>query len=110
MDVLVSYGPVTTISVDGDIDSYTFPELVKQVEEVINRGYANLVLDLEAVSYISSAGLIALQTIQGQATNQGGRAVLSGVNKRVGRILDVAGFTPWFNIYPHISEAVASFG
>jgi anti-anti-sigma factor len=109
MEVSTSLGPVTVVSVKGDIDSDTFRRLVEQATQVIDQGYNRLVLDLQGVNYISSGGLVAIQTIAGKAEGQGGKVVLCGLTRQVARVLELAAFGQWLRIFPDVSTAKANF-
>ncbi len=109
MQVSTIVGPVTVLSITGDIDSNTFRELSEEVQEVLNQGHINLVLDLHGVNYISSGGIVALQNIVGRAATLGGRAVLSGLTRRVAQVIELTGFSRRLSIYSDVTEANASF-
>jgi anti-anti-sigma factor len=109
MEISISFGPVTILSIKEDINGNTFPELVEQAEKVLNKGYVNLVLDLHGVNDINSSGLVALQIIVGRSIARGGNVVLCRVTRCVARILEIAGFTHWLTIFPDMPVAQASF-
>ncbi len=109
MEVAVTIGSVSVLSVKGDIDSNTFRELIDRANQVLEQGYKNLVLDLSGADYISSAGLIALQTIVGRAGTLGGKVVCAGATKRVSEVLGLTGFDKMLTIYPDVAAAKASF-
>ena len=69
MEISTVVGSVTVLAVKGYIDSNTFRMVVDEAETLVNQGYVKLVLDLHEVDYISSAGLVALQTIVGRAAS-----------------------------------------
>ena len=46
-----------TVSVDGKIDGATSPELESRLVEWLDQGETKIILDLQEVFYISSAGL-----------------------------------------------------
>jgi anti-sigma B factor antagonist len=110
MQVKTTIGPVTMLSVTGYIDAATFPQLISEADQVLDKGHANLVLDLGGVDYISSGGLVALQTIAGRAASRGGKAVLCCVREQVAKVLKISGFDQWFSIFPDVAAAKASFG
>jgi anti-anti-sigma factor len=61
------------------------------------------------VDYISSGGLVALQTISGRAASHDGKMVLCGLSKEVSRVLSITGFADMLDIFPDVDTAVASF-
>ena len=109
MEVTTTLGPVTVISVTGYIDAETFPQLISEADKTLEAGHANLVLDLSGVDYISSGGLIALQTIAGRSVTRGGKAVLCCVGTQVAQVLKMSGFDQRLSIFPDVAAAVASF-
>jgi anti-anti-sigma factor len=109
MEITTTLGPVTVLSVSGYIDAATFSQLVLEADEALNSGHAKLVLDLGAVDYVSSGGLIALQTIAGRSASHDGKVVLCCVNKRVSGILRMTGFDQSVGIFPDVAAAKASF-
>ncbi len=109
MEISIAAGPVTLLSVKGDVDGTNFRDLIEKGEQVINQGYTRLILDLQQVNFISSAGLLVLQTIAGKASDKGGRLVLVGLNKHVQRVVELAGFDKFLSIYSDVAAARASF-
>lgn len=102
-------GAVTVLAVAGDIDASTFTQLIEEADRQIGAGNARLVIDLSEVNYISSAGLVALQTITGRAAAAGGRMVLCGLNAQVMKVFEIAGFERMLAIAPDRASAIASF-
>jgi serine/threonine-protein kinase RsbW len=109
MQVKTTIGPVTVLSVTGYVDAATFPQLISEAAQVLDKGHVNLVLDLGGVDYISSGGLIALQTIAGRAASRGGKAVLCCVREQVAKVLKISGFDQRLSIFPDVAAAMASF-
>ena len=109
MHIATTIGPVTVLSVSGRIDAYSFPQLMSEANQRLEEGQTRLVLDLSGVDYVSSRGLIALQTISAQAAARGGRAVLCAVDARVMQVLEMTGLHQRLAIFPDRSAATASF-
>jgi anti-anti-sigma factor len=111
MRVTTTVGPVTVLEVTGDVDTLSFRELIRAADQVIeNEHHYRLVLDLSGVNYISSAGLIALQTIYGRTVAWEGLVVLCNAQPNVMKVLEMTGFAQKLRIYPDRASAVASFG
>ena len=79
------------ISLEGDLDTVTAPEFEAELREVIS-GATSLVLDLEKLEYISSAGLRVLLIAQ-KAMNQQGEMKVVHVNDSIMDIFEVTGFS-----------------
>ena len=57
----------------------------------------NVVLDLEELDYIASAGLRALKRLRGDVRNNGGTLTLKGVQDDVMEVLEMTGFAAMLN-------------
>ena len=81
---------VTTIKIEGRLDTTTAPELEKTIN---NEGdeLKNLVLDFKGVDYISSAGLRVLLTAQKKMNVQGSMELIN-VGEAVMDIFEMTGF------------------
>lgn len=79
-----------TIGISGRVDTTTAPELEKEILNNIT-GVADLILDLEEMSYISSAGLRVLLLAQKKMNAQGKMTIINA-NDYVKEIFDVTGF------------------
>ena len=124
--------PVTVIKLDGQLDGQNFQELITKAQELHSVGARDFLLDLSDLTYISSAGLVALHSValmtRGEelpdleggwsAYRSMGRTSESGVQKHVKLlnprsevmgVLDMVGFSSVFEIYTDREEAVNSF-
>ena len=55
--------PVSVLSLAGQLDGQTYQELIKIALDAKQGGAKNILLDMSDLTYISSAGLVALHTI-----------------------------------------------
>jgi anti-anti-sigma regulatory factor len=124
--------PVTVIKLDGQLDGQNFQELIAKAQELHQTGARDFLLDLSDLTYISSAGLVALHSLallaRGEelpdmeggwaAYRSMGRSNEAGVQKHVKLfnprnevqgVLDMVGFSSVFEIYADRQEAVNSF-
>ena len=81
---------VLTIALEGRLDTNTAPDLEKELKES-TEGINELILDLEKLEYISSAGLRVLLAAQKTMAKKGGMKLIH-VNDLIMEILDVTGF------------------
>lgn len=70
-------------------------------------GQDQLVIDLSAVEYISSAGLRVLMLARKQAKTQGGTLVVAGLQPIVKEIFEISRFTVVFEVFASVREALA---
>jgi anti-anti-sigma regulatory factor len=124
--------PVTVLKLAGQLDGQSYGGLITKAQEVHKGGTANILLDMEELTYISSAGLVSLHTIalllRGEPLpdpEQGWTALKSmdrsregGVQKNIKllnprpevvSVLDMVGFTAFFEVFTDKQTALASF-
>jgi anti-sigma B factor antagonist len=109
MEINETLGPVSILAVKGNLDSNTFLQLMNRADAVMARGHANLILDMHAVDYVSSGGLVALQTITGRAAGSGGKAVLCSLTPRVVEVIEATGLEKVLTAFPDLAAAQTSF-
>lgn len=98
------------IKISGRVDSQTAPQLRAAIDEITDNGRYKIVLDMENVEFISSAGLWVIVNAQKQCRRYNrGAVVLANVPENIRSILDLAGFIPFLKIYSDVTEAVGSF-
>jgi len=79
-----------TIALSGRLDTTTAPKLETELKQNIS-GVEELVLDLAALEYLSSAGLRVLLSAQ-KVMNRQGSMVVRNVNEIIMEIFEVTGF------------------
>jgi len=80
-----------TVALEGRLDTTSAPQLEGELKGALD-GVTSLVLDLEKLEYISSAGLRVLLSAQKLMNKQGEMTILH-VNDVIMEIFDVTGFT-----------------
>ncbi len=100
---------VTVVAVSGRVDSATAPELEGSLKKLVETEKTQLVLDLQNVEYMSSAGLRAIVSTLKAVKRVNGDLRLSSPSSRVEEVLRLAGLTSIFSIYPTRDEALASY-
>lgn len=124
--------PVTILSVHGSLDASNFEELIAKGRELYATGTRHLLLDLAAMPFMGSSGLVALQSIalllRGEAPpdlEQGWQAFhtlgpgdksgahpnikLLGPQPKIERTLQVTGMSEFFEIHTDRQTAIDSF-
>ena len=84
-------GSTLTLALKGRLDTPTAPELEAVLKESLD-GVGALVLDMEALVYLSSAGLRVILGAQKQMNRQG-TMVVRCVNDTIMEVFEVTGFT-----------------
>lgn len=89
-------GEKLVVVVEGRLDTTTAVEFEKAFEETLV-GVSELVLDMNSLEYISSAGLRVLLKLQKRMLYQG-KMTLIGVNENVMEVLEITGFLGILNV------------
>lgn len=86
----IAEGKKLTIELSGRLDTTTAPKLETELKQNIS-GVEELVLDLAALEYLSSAGLRVLLSAQ-KVMNRQGSMVVRNANEIIMEIFEVTGF------------------
>lgn len=87
---------VITLIPEGRLDTVTAPQLEAELEKILPDAKA-LVLDMEKLEYISSAGLRVILKTQ-KALQAGGGLKLTNVSESVREVFDITGFSDFLAI------------
>ena len=85
-----------TVAPEGRLDTVTAPQLEGELRSAVN-GISDLILDLGALEYVSSAGLRVLLSAQ-KVMNKQGNMIIRNVKPEVMEIFEVTGFVDILNI------------
>ena len=100
---------VSVVKVKGRVDSETAPELDDALTRLLQENKNKIVLDLQGVDYMSSAGLRAMVKAYQTAKKSGGDLRLASVPQPVEVILRTVGMMQMLQMYSTDQEAMASF-
>ena len=92
---LIKHGTEGELKLKGYIDAGNAAEVEKVLVEVASQ-LDTLVLDMEELEYISSAGLRAFKRIYMDLRRKGGTLCARNVDKSIMEVLEVTGFTRLF--------------
>lgn len=90
-------GDAIKLSVEGNVDTVTSPELQKAVLTAFQKS-KDVILDIEKVPYMSSAGLRALLMGQKTAKSKGGSMKVTHVHPLVMQVFEMSGFATMLTI------------
>jgi anti-sigma B factor antagonist len=98
----------TVVQVVGEIDVYTAPQLRERLDQEIEAGRHDLVVDLSGVSFMDSTGLGVLVGRLKQIRLNDGSMKLVCAHDRVLKVFVITGLDKVFATYPTVGEAVAA--
>ena len=84
---------VVEATIEGRLDTVTSSEFEKQLAPFYLSPGIELILDCNAMEYISSAGLRVVLIAHKSITANGGRFVVSNLSKEVRSVFDMTGFS-----------------
>jgi len=98
----------TVVSVVGELDVATAPDLRLRLDDAIDRALQNaVVVDLLAVTFIDSTALGVLISGLKRSQGAGGELRIVVAEPRILKIFEITGLTDVFSIFPTIDEATA---
>jgi len=121
---------VTIVRLDGQLDGQSYMQLIDKARELFKEGARDFLIDLTDLTYISSAGLVALHSValltngeQLPDTDAGWSTYRSVKNsatvqthikllnprEEVKSVLEMVGFDRVFSVFTDLDEAVKSF-
>lgn len=105
-------GGISAITVLGELDMNTAPQLEQQLEEALAGGEASIVLDLSQCEFIDSTGIALIvrswQRLDRNAGGDGkGRLVLCSHNHQVRRLLKITGVESSISMHEDRDDALA---
>ncbi|HTP97030.1 MAG TPA: anti-sigma factor antagonist [Burkholderiales bacterium] len=99
---------VTIVEVSGRVDSSNAGALRERLTGIIGGGGSALLVDLQRVDYMTSAGFWSLLAAARLLEANLGRLVLCGIKGEVERLFDLTTFSEVFAIYPDRKRALAA--
>ena len=104
-----SQGAVDVVSAAGPLNHENVPELIKTIETGLPGGQPMVILDMNEVPLLDSAGLEAMVDIQQSLQLQGGCLKLAGLNQLCQEILRITKVEEKFELFHDVKTAVGSF-
>jgi len=105
-----SVGDVTILDLKGKMTLGEGDELLKdKINSLIHQGQRKLLLNLEGVPYIDSAGLGEIVRTYTTVSRQGGNLKLVNLTKRITDLLSITKLLTVFETFDSEPEAISSF-
>ncbi len=86
-------GEVKVVRIEGKLDTQTSPHAQARLTQLIDQGATKMVVNLEKLDYISSAGLWALLAAAKRLKGNSGELRICSLNEFVQKVFDISGFT-----------------
>lgn len=102
-------GQVTVIAVSGSVDALTAADLTSVIDSQIAGGNVHLVMDLNGLEFMSSAGLRTLLGAVKETRSHGGDLRIASSNPGIDKVLKMSGFHNIAKVFASSKEALSSF-
>jgi anti-sigma B factor antagonist len=98
-------GSSCMLTLTGEVDVYTAPQLKAQLVELIEGGCSNVVVNMESVSFIDSSGLGVLVSALRRARERDGIVRIVCTRENILKIFRITGLDKVFPIFADAAEA-----
>ena len=102
-------GEVKIVRIEGKLDTQTSPDAEAQLIRLIDAGARKVVVNLERLAYISSAGLRILLAAAKQLQGSGGELRVCSLSDLVQEVFDISGFDSILPVSKSEAEALDGF-
>ena len=102
-------GDIVLINASGFLDAHTFEEMENIIEDLFRSRVFKIIVRLDRLDYISSAGAGVFIGAIGTATANGGNIVLLKPSPNVKEVFDLLGLSQIFPIVFQEDEAISYF-
>lgn len=106
---VTQHDDVHVMALNGSLETASSPEVETRLRDVIEGGASRVVVDLEHVDFVSSAGLRVLLMAAKLQRRSGGKICVCGLNEIVQEVFDISGFSTIVAVQPDRQSALASF-
>ena len=96
---------VTIVVVNGYLDGDTAPQFMRAMQELLSEGATRIVLDMEGVHYMSSAGFGLIAGTRQQLADREGMLVIAGLSDKLRKVFDNLGLS---NMVPIVDDRPAA--
>jgi len=100
---------VAVISIKGELDAKSSPELTQFFNNQFEEGHVNFVTDLQELKYSSSAGIRIFLGSARDSRQKGGDLRIAAVQPQVDKIFKLSKFDRIVKIFQTVDEAVKSY-
>jgi anti-sigma B factor antagonist len=108
MELVISIeneGSSCMMALDGEVDVYTSSRLRQALNEAIDKGCGNVVVDLQELGFIDSSGLGVLVSALRRLKENGGTLRLVCTKESILKIFRITGLDKVFPIFSTVAEA-----
>lgn len=98
----------TVVWARGEIDFATAPDLVQELAGAVRAPRCRVIVDLTEVTFMDSAGILALSRARRTAAANSGELRLVGARPMIRKVLRVTGLEEIFPVHSTLEEAIGA--
>ncbi len=95
---------VTTVKLDGSLDTATAPKLEQQLAPVLNGTAHDLIFDLANLKFVSSAGLRVFASARKVLKARGGQASFIHMQPQIQEVFEIMKSLPGVAVFKNVAE------
>jgi anti-anti-sigma factor len=99
------HGELCVLSVIGRVDSSNADKLMQKLKALAATDVRNVLIDMAAVKYLTSAAFRVLLVANGSLKEKNGQLALCGVTGHVRELFEMGGLLQTFMVFPSREEA-----
>jgi anti-sigma B factor antagonist len=103
------YNDITVVELNGEFTAEFVTFFEDNIQQVLGRGQAGVVLDMSNVGFIDSAGLESLLSLRDSCHDNARSLKLAALDENCSKILEVTRLGREFDSYEELAQAVKSF-
>lgn len=101
-------GSAIVVTLSGRLDGVTAEAFEKEIRGLIDGGAMSLVLDLDELDYVSSAGIRGIMIMAKLMKEKNGQVCLANLKGNVRSVFDMCGITPLFKVQDSVAGALGA--
>ena len=101
-------GTAAVLHIAGRLDSNTSQDFEEKLFDTIQNRTLRIVLNFEALAYISSAGLRVILKAAKDLKRRDGRLILCAMQDYVREVFEISGFDTFLSIVPTVEDAISA--
>ena len=102
-------GSVLIANLEGALNSENSAQVEADILRGLDQGCNQLLIDLSALTYISSAGLRVALVVAKRLKQSAGTLVLCGLQNQIRQVFEISGFLNFLTVDATRAEALARF-
>jgi anti-sigma B factor antagonist len=96
------------VAISGRLDTSSAPVFDAQLAPLLAQPRPRILLDLGAVTYVSSAGLRSILQLVKHAAAHKGRVGMFGAPPHIMEVIEISGFPSLLDVYPDRTAALSA--